>query len=106
MVFKEINKDSNLYCNSCFSRVAKVTVRFGTVNNAIAVRLCGECYGKLSSPQQEELEAQTEKIQEKLKTGLIADLKEQIQYSTSPSCTKGMELFIKSIERWEVKEND
>lgn len=54
MVFKEINKDSNLYCNSCFSRVAKVTVRFGTVNNAIAVRLCGECYGKLSSPQQEE----------------------------------------------------
>lgn len=42
MVFKEINSDPSLYCNSCFSRVAKVTVRFGTVNNAIAVRLCGE----------------------------------------------------------------
>lgn len=54
MVFKEINSDPSLYCNSCFSRVAKVTVRFGTVNNAIAVRLCGECYGKLSSPQQKE----------------------------------------------------
>ena len=62
MVFKEINSDPSLYCNSCFSRVAKVTVRFGTVNNAIAVRLCRKCYGKLSSPQQEELEAQIEKM--------------------------------------------
>lgn len=53
-----------------------------------------------------ELEAQIEKMQEKLKTDLIARLEEQIQYSTSPSCTKGMELFIKSIEKWEIKENE
>lgn len=50
--------------------------------------------------------AQIEKMQEKLKADLIAKLEEQIQYSTSPSCTKGMELFIKSIKKWEVKEND
>lgn len=52
------------------------------------------------------LEQQIEKMQEKLKADLIADLKERIQYSTSPSCTKGMELFIRSIEEWEIKEND
>lgn len=51
------------------------------------------------------LEQQIEKMQEKLKADLIADLKERIQYSTSPSCTKGMELFIRSIEEWEIKEN-
>lgn len=50
-----------------------------------------------------ELEAQIEKMQETLKSDLIARLKENISYSTSPSCTKGMELFIKSIERWEIK---
>ena len=50
-----------------------------------------------------ELEKQIEKIQEKLKAELIAKLKEQMQYSISPSCTKGMELFIKSIEKWEMK---
>jgi cell division protein FtsB len=50
-----------------------------------------------------ELEAQIEKMQEKLKTDLIANLKENMQYSTSPSCTKGMELFIRSIEKWEMK---
>ncbi len=44
-------------------------------------------------------------LQEKLKTDLIANLKEKMQYSTSPSCTKGMELFIKTIEKWELKEN-
>ena len=38
-------------------------------------------------------------MQETLKSDLIARLKENISYSTSPSCTKGMELFIKSIER-------
>ena len=43
-------------------------------------------------------------VQEKLKADLIINLKERIQYSTSPSCTKGMELFIKSIEEWEIKE--
>lgn len=53
-----------------------------------------------------ELKAQIEKMQEKLKADLIANLEEQIQYSTSPSCTKGMELFIKSIKKWEIKEND
>ena len=51
-----------------------------------------------------ELEAHIEKMQEKLKADLITSLKEQMQYSTSPSCTKGMELFIKSIEKWEIKE--
>ena len=51
-----------------------------------------------------ELEAQIEKMQKKLKADLIARLEEQIQYSTSPSCTKGMEQFIKSIEKWEIKE--
>jgi len=56
MIFKEINKDPNLYCNSCFSRVAKVTVRFGTVNNAIAVRLCEECYNKFLPFSKEDLE--------------------------------------------------
>lgn len=56
MVFKEINSDPSLYCNSCFSRVAKVTVRFGTVNNAIAVRLCEECYGKLLPFTKQDLE--------------------------------------------------
>jgi hypothetical protein len=50
------------------------------------------------------LETQIEKMQEKLKADLIARLEEQIQYSTSPSCTKGMELFIKSIEKWEIRE--
>lgn len=50
------------------------------------------------------LEAQIEKMQEKLKADLIARLEEQMQYSTSPSCTKGMELFIRSIEEWEIKE--
>ena len=50
-----------------------------------------------------ELESQIEKMQETLKSDLIARLKEDISYSTSPSCTKGMELFIKSIERWEIK---
>lgn len=49
--------------------------------------------------------AQIGKIQEKLKADLIANLKERMQYSTSPSCTKGMELFIKSIKEWEIKEN-
>ena len=44
-------------------------------------------------------------IQEKLKADLIADLKERMQYSTSPSCTKGMELFIKSIEKWKFNED-
>ena len=56
MIFKEINKDPNLYCNSCFSRVAKVTVRFGTVNNAIAVRMCEKCYSKLLPFSKEDLE--------------------------------------------------
>lgn len=51
-----------------------------------------------------DLEAKIEKMQEKLKADLIARLEEQMQYSTSPSCTKGMELFIKSIEEWEIKE--
>ena len=50
-------------------------------------------------------EQQIEKMQEKLKADLIANLEKQIQYSTSPSCTKGMELFIKSIKEWEIKEN-
>lgn len=53
-----------------------------------------------------ELKEQIEKIQEELKADLIANLKERMQYSTSPSCTKGMELFVKSIEEWEIKEND
>lgn len=53
-----------------------------------------------------ELQAQIEKMKEMLKSDLIARLKENISYSTSPSCTKGMELFIKSIEEWEIKEND
>lgn len=53
-----------------------------------------------------ELETQVEKMKEKLKADLIAKLKEQMQYSTSPSCTKGMELFIKSIDKWEIKENE
>lgn len=53
-----------------------------------------------------ELKEQIEKMQEKLKADLIVRLKEEMQYSTSPSCTKGMELFIKAIEKWEVKEND
>ena len=52
----------------------------------------------------ERLEAQIEKMQDKLKSDLIARLKENMSYSTSPSCTKGMELFIKSIEEWEIKE--
>lgn len=52
-----------------------------------------------------ELESQIEKMQEKLKADLIARLEEQMQYSTSPSCTKGMELFIRTIEEWEIKEN-
>ena len=43
-------------------------------------------------------------MQDKLKSDLIARLKENMSYSTSPSCTKGMELFIKSIEEWEIKE--
>ena len=51
-----------------------------------------------------ELEAQIEKMKDKLKSDLIARLKENMSYSTSPSCTKGMELFIKSIEEWEIKE--
>ena len=50
------------------------------------------------------LKEQIEKMQETLKSDLIARLKENISYSTSPSCTKGMELFIKSIEKWEIKE--
>ena len=50
------------------------------------------------------LKQQIEKMQKTLKTDLIARLKENISYSTSPSCTKGMELFIKSIEEWEIKE--
>ena len=50
------------------------------------------------------LKEQIEKMQETLKSDLIARLKEDISYSTSPSCTKGMELFIKSIENWEIKE--
>lgn len=53
-----------------------------------------------------ELKAQIEKMQETLKSDLIIRLKENISYSTSPSCTKGMELFIKSIEEWEIKKND
>ena len=52
------------------------------------------------------LKEQIEKMQETLKSDLIARLKENISYSTSPSCTKGMELFIKSIEKWEIKENE
>lgn len=51
-----------------------------------------------------ELQEQIEKMQDKLKSDLIARLKENMSYSTSPSCTKGMELFIKSIEEWEIKE--
>ncbi len=50
------------------------------------------------------LKEQIEKMQETLKSDLIARLRENISYSTSPSCTKGMELFIKSIEKWEIKE--
>lgn len=53
-----------------------------------------------------ELKEQIKNMQEKLKADLIANLKEKMQYSTSPSCTKGMELFIRSIEKWKMKEND
>ena len=76
--------------------------------------LCKICYSmgmiemqKIKDKERDEciteLEAQVEKMQETLKLDLIARLKEDISYSTSPSCTKGMELFIKSIERWEIK---
>ena len=40
-------------------------------------------------------------LQEEMKKDLVSKLKELISYSTSPSCTKGMELFIKGIEDWE-----
>ena len=40
-------------------------------------------------------------LQEEMKKDLVLKLKELISYSTSPSCTKGMELFIKRIEDWE-----
>ena len=40
-------------------------------------------------------------LQEIMKKNLVSELKELISYSTSPSCTKGMELFIKRIENWE-----
>lgn len=40
-------------------------------------------------------------LQEKMKKDLVSKLKELISYSTSPSCTKEMELFIKRIENWE-----
>ena len=40
-------------------------------------------------------------LQEEMKKDLVSKLKELISYSTSPSCTKGMELFIKRIENWE-----
>ena len=66
-----------------------------------------DAYNYLQRTYQEEikeLRVQIEKMQEKLKADLIARLEEQMQYSTSPSCTKGMELFIKSIEKWEIKE--
>ena len=33
-------------------------------------------------------------LQEEMKKDLVSKLKELISYSTSPSCTKGMELFI------------
>lgn len=42
------------------------------------------------------------KLQDGIKKSLIDKLTENIQYSTSPSCTKGMELFIKSIEDWSI----
>lgn len=42
------------------------------------------------------------KLQDNMKKSLIDHLTENIQYSTSPSCTKGMELFIKSIEDWSI----
>lgn len=42
------------------------------------------------------------KLQDSMKKSLIDRLTENIQYSTSPSCTKGMELFIKSIEDWSI----
>ena len=40
-------------------------------------------------------------LQEIMKKDLVSKLKGLISYSTSPSCTKGMELFIKGIEDWE-----
>ena len=58
---------------------------------------------RLKEKRIEKLETQMKKMQEKLKADLITDLKERMQYSTSPSCTKGMELFIKSIKEWELK---
>lgn len=42
------------------------------------------------------------KLQDSMKKSLIDRLTENIRYSTSPSCTKGMELFIKSIEDWSI----
>ena len=45
--------------------------------------------------------AEAIELQEIMKKDLVSELKELISYSTSPSCTKGMELFIKRIEDWE-----
>lgn len=61
-------------------------------------------YMQGASRKQKQLEAQIEKMKEKLKSDLISKLEELISYSTSPSCTSGMKLFIQRIRDWEIKE--
>lgn len=62
---------------------------------------------KYANPKSEIIQAyisekeKVKKLQEEMKKDLVSELKELISYSTSPSCTKGMELFIKRIENWE-----
>ena len=46
------------------------------------------------------LEARTGVVKEEL----VSKLEELISYSTSPSCTSGMKLFIKRIKNWEYSE--
>lgn len=41
---------------------------------------------------------------DKMKRDLIRQLNELIDYSTSPSCTSGMKLFLKRIKNWEYSE--
>lgn len=88
-------------CNKCENKVDCIS------NFSYCKKVVLQSYLAGAEPREKriaELEAQIEKMQDKLKSDFIARLKEKMSYSTSPSCTKGMELFIKSIEKWEIKE--
>lgn len=54
--------------------------------------------------ENERLKTDYEILIDKMKKDLISELKELIDYSTSPSCTRGMKLFIKRIKNWKYSE--